>query len=223
MKRIACVGLVALVWAATAPVGAQQRAENRIDLLPRPASSTTTIVPIFSQLLVFSTPKEFRAASEALRDHRYVQQSVPVGQDARHWTEMITVTGEKDAATLTGVSARKVAENMASAIRQGCPDSFSTASFGPVSAGRYEGFATVIGCGMSEAGGPHSQTVMVVTLLGERDVYMVQWAELGPPSRTPLAIDAPRWQDRLARLAPIRLCDQVPDEAPPFPSCAPPR
>lgn len=223
MQRLTGAAFATMLCAAALPTGAQERPEHRIDLLPRPASSTTTIMPIFSQVLVFSTPKDFRAASEALRDSRYVARSVPVGQDLQHWTEMITVTGEKDAAMLTGVSARKVAENMAGAIAQDCPGSFGAASFGAVRSGRYDGFATVFGCGLSAAGDPHSQTVMVVTIVGERDVYTLQWSEIGPPSTTPLAIDAARWQDRLARIAPIRLCDVEPFEAPPFPSCLRPR
>jgi hypothetical protein len=195
------------------------RIENHLDTLPRTASSTTTVVPIFSQLLVFSTPNDFKAAGEALRDNRYVQRSVPVGQSLDRWTEMITVTGEKDAATLPGVSPQKVAENMAGAWKQGCPESFAAASFGPVKVERYDGFATVIACGAADVDKARSQTLMVVAIRGERDVYTLQWTERGPPSKTPPAIDARRWQDRLARIAPVRLCTIEPGEAPPFPRC----
>ena len=177
------------------------------------------MVPIFSQLLLFSTPKDFRAVNEVQRDNRYAQQSVPLGQDLTRWSEMVTVTGEKNAATLPGVTPQKLAEAMAGAFRKSCPDSFSVASFGPVKVERYDGFATVIGCGLADASGARSQGTLVVTIQGERDMYTLQWAVSGPPQRTPLAIDARQWQDRLARIAPVRLCTPTPGEAAPFPSC----
>jgi len=219
MNRTLHPALACTVLCMAQAAVAQQRPENHLDSLPRAATSTTTLVPIFSQLLVFSTPKDFRAAQETVRDNRYVQQSVPVGQALDRWNEMITVTGDKEAATLPGVSPKKVAENMARVFKQGCPDSFAAASFGPVKIERYDGFATVFGCGLADPGKTQSQTVMVVTIKGERDVYTLQWTEVGAPSKTPPTIDAKRWQDRLARIAPVRLCTPVPGEVPPFPSC----
>lgn len=199
---------------------AQQRRENHLDTLPRAASSATTIVPIFSQLLLFSTPKDFRPANEALRDRKYVQQSIPAGESLDRWTEMITVTGEKDVATLQGVTPQKLAEAMASVYQASCPGSFRAASFGAVKVDDYDGFATVVGCGISDTDSSRSLAVLVVTIKGERDMYTLQWSQRGPPSTTPLVIDAPRWQDRLSRIAPVRLCAIVVGEGPPYPSCA---
>ena len=218
MHRFPLVALSAWLIAAGS-ANAQQAAENHLDALPRASSSTTTVTPIFSQLLMWSLPKDFRPLGDEVIGGTYLQQSVPAGQDAKRWTEMITVTGEKDAALVAGVSAQKLAERIAGYFRQLCPDSFRVASFGPVKVERHDGFAMVLSCGIADAATQRSETLLVVAIQGERDFYTLQWSERGAGSKTAIPIDAPRWQDRLARIAPVKLCPIVPGEAEPYPSC----
>jgi hypothetical protein len=215
--RALTTALAALAVAAHA--AAQQPAENRLDLLPRVASSSPVVMPVFSQLLLFAMPKNFKPASDSVKFGKFIQQSVPIGQDLNRWTEMITVTGEQNAAGRPGITPRKLAEGIAGFFKKTCPDSFAVASFGPLKVERYDGFATVISCGTADEVVPQSETLLLVTIKGDKDLYTLQWAELGPASKTALPIDAARWQDRLARIAPVLLCDIVPGEAPPYPSC----
>ena len=211
--------LVALSWfMATGGARAQSTGENHLDALPRVASSTPTVTPIYSQLLLFSMPSGFSPVNDSERAGKYLQQSLPGGQNLDRWVEMIAVTGEKDAAT-SGITAKKLAEVIAGAARQSCPTTFSVASFGAVKVERQDGFATVIACGTVDPVRPHSRTLLLITIQGTRDLYTLQWVEHGAPSSTALVIDPARWRDRLSRLAPVRLCDVVPNEAPPYPSC----
>ena len=228
---LACAGSLAPLT-----LDAQPASENRLDALRRPASSKPTITPIYGQLVLSSIPKDFRPLADSNRDGVYVQQSVPAGETADRWTEMITITGKEGAASLPGATPQRLAESAAGLLRARCPDSFAVASFGPVRTGEHDGFATVLSCGTLSASGSasgsgsssepsvaRSETFLLVTVKGDTEMYMLQWAERGAPSRTPLPIDAARWQDRLVRLSPIRLCAIVRGEAPPFPSCTKPR
>ena len=208
----------AVLSVVAAPAGAQPSAENHLDALPRVASSTPTITPIYGQLLLFSMPAGFRAVDDADVAGKYVQRSLPNGQNLDRWSEMIVVTGEKDAAA-SQVSAQRHAEIVAASMRQSCPTTFSVASFGAVKVERHDGFATVLACGTVDPARPQSQTLLLVTIKGARDVYTLQWVERGTPSAAPLVIVPARWQDRLARIGPVRLCAIVPREAPPYPSC----
>ncbi len=221
MKRSTMRSLATLILLAApcATAFGQQPAENHLDTLPKVSSSTTTVTPIFSQLLVFSMPKGFAPVGSSTRFGKYTQQSVPFGQTVSRWTEMITVAAEKDAARMPRVNAQKLAEGIAGFFRKNCPDSFGVASFGPLKVERYDGFATVISCGIVDAATPQSEALLLVTIAGENEMFTLQWAERGPPSKVALPIDPQKWQDRLARIAPVRLCAIVPGESPPYPSC----
>ena len=226
-SRLAAVLARSLSLVPVVPVVlAQPAIEHRLDALRRPASSKPTITPIFGQLVLSSIPKDFRPLADSNRDGIYVQQSVPAGETADRWTEMITITGKEGAASLPGATPQRLAEGAAGLLRAACPDSFAAASFGPVRTGGHDGFATVLSCGTlsaSASSGARSETSLLVTVKGDTEMYMLQWTERGAPSKGPLPIDAARWQDRLVRLSPIRLCAIVRGEAPPFPSCTTPR
>lgn len=217
MKRSNIHFVAALLLSASSH--AQQPAENRLDLLARVPSSLPIVMPVFGPLLFFAMPKDFKPANDTTKSGKFIQQSVPIGQDLNRWTEMITVTGEQNAANRPGLTAKTLAEGIAGFFRQTCPDTFTVESFGPLKVERYDGFATVISCGIADQVVPQSETLLLVTIKGEKDLYTLQWAELGPPSKTVLPVDKPRWQDRLARIAPVRLCDLVPGEGAPYPSC----
>jgi hypothetical protein len=61
--------------------------------------------------------------------------------------------------------------------------------------------------------------MLLIVLKGREDYYTVQWATRGPAQAKPVELSRGDWMERLRRLQPIKLCDPVPGESPPYPSC----
>lgn len=83
-------------------------------------------------------------------------------------------------------------------------------------------YAALISCGSlppEDQLPAHSETVLVVAIQGSQDFYTVQWAERGAPQGGPDRQDMATWYARLKALQPIAVCDRVPGERAPFPSC----
>jgi len=201
MMKAAIVALA--LGALTAQAGAQA---------PQTARA---ISPIFGQLVSFGMPLNFVAVFENTRGPDYIREVVPKGESAQAWTQMITVTGKKGAASDPDASPEKVAGGIAGGFKSACPDSFAARSFGPAKFGSFDGFIAVIGCGNVDG---HSETAALITLKGTSDYYTIQWAERGAASAKP-PIDDEKWTARLRALRPIDLCPIVPGEKAPYPSC----
>jgi hypothetical protein len=75
-------------------------------------------------------------------------------------------------------------------------------------------------CGTARApGNVRSEAAAVLAVKGSEDYYTFQWADRGPVRNKPIDLNDAKWQDRLAKLGPIRICAPVTGEAPPYPSC----
>ena len=185
-----------------------------------PGYSVKSITPIFSQLLVISSPQGFKTVFENARGTQYIRESVLEGENENKWTQMITITGAKDLASKPNLSPKKYAESIADGFKRACPNSFSTSSISEGKISGYDGFIAIVSCGTSPStAGRTSESALIAVIKGESDYYTVQWAERTEPSSTPIAIDTTKWVERFKRLAPIKLCPIVPGEAAPYPSC----
>lgn len=183
----------------------------------RPIMSVT---PIFGQLLMTALPNEFQPAFEKTQDTQYILEAVPVGENVNQWSQMITITGAKGLADKPGVTPKKVLEGIASGYKRACPTSFSAASIAEGKISGFDAFSVVISCGSSPASaGKTSESALITAIKGEHDFYTIQWSERTAPSSTPLAINTTSWNERLKKLAPIKLCPVVLGEAAPYPSC----
>lgn len=181
--------------------------------------SFRVISPIFGQLVSFTMPSDFIAAFENTKGGHYIREAVLKGETPERWTQMITVTGEKDMTLTPGASPQIFAGTIAGGFKTACPDSFAAKPLGATTFGRFEGFVAVVGCGRIDSGPTrHSETALLITLKGATDYYTIQWAERGPESDEP-PINDDRWQARLHDLSPIDLCPIMPAEAAPYPSC----
>lgn len=183
--------------------------------------SVKSIAPIFSQLLMTSSPQGFKTVFENTRGTQYIRESVLDGENTNKWTEMITITGAKDLASNPNVSPKKFVESLAGGFKRACPDSFSASGISEGKISGYDGYIAIVSCGISPStAGQTSESAIIAVIKGERDYYTVQWAERAMPSKTPIVIDATKWTDKFKKLAPIKLCPIIPGESAPYPSCA---
>lgn len=181
--------------------------------------SLRVISPIFGQLVSFAMPSNFAAVFENTKGGHYIREAVLQGETRERWTQMITVTGEKDMTLTPGASPQIFAGTIAGGFKTACPDSFAARPLGETRFGRFEGFVAVIGCSRIDSGPTrHSETALLITLKGATDYYTIQWAERGPESDEPPVNDE-RWEARMRDLSPIDLCPIMPGEAAPYPSC----
>lgn len=181
--------------------------------------SLRVISPIFGQLVSFTMPSNFAAVFENTEGGHYIREAVLRGETPAHWTQMITVTGEKGMTLTPGSSPQIFAGTIAGGFKTACPDSFAARPLGETRFGRFEGFVAVIGCGRIDSGPTrHSETALLITLRGATDYYTIQWAERGPECDEP-PVNDDRWEARLRDLSPIDLCPIMPGEAAPYPSC----
>jgi len=206
-------------WAI--PIGTKSRSGVPDHFLPDASAKIRWIAPIYGQLLSFSFPfpRGIKPDYVKVNGPSFIQESVPEGETVDQWTQMITVTGAKGLASKPNLSPRKFAENMAEGYHSRCPDSFSSASVFDGKIAGYDGFAVVLSCGTSPLTVGKSESVLVNVIKGDSDYYTVQWAERTEASSTPIAIDTNKWLERFKRLEPIKLCQIVPGESAPYPSC----
>jgi hypothetical protein len=182
-------------------------------------SSVTVISPVFGQLLRFSTPAKFVAASENTEEHFYIREAVPRGETANAWTQMITVTGSRAMAIAANFSPQKLAASIALGFKKACPESFAIKDLGETKLGEQDAYLAVASCGkVNSSADGHSETALIVAVKGTSDAYTIQWAERTPQASSP-GINEAMWRERLRELMPIRLCAILPGEAAPYPSC----
>ena len=206
-------------WAI--PFGTKSKGVAPDHFLPDASAKIRWIAPIYGQLLSFSFPfpRGIKPDYVKVNGPSFILESVPEGETVDQWTQMITITGAKGLASNPNLSPRKFAERMADGYHSRCSSSFSSASVFDGKIGGYDGFAVVLSCGTSPLTVGKSESVLVNVIKGDSDYYTVQWAERAEVSSTPIAIDTSRWLERFKRLEPIKLCQIVPGESAPYPSC----
>jgi len=177
------------------------------------------ITPIFSQLVMLSSPKGFDLVFEDAKDSSYIQESVLAGESVKEWSQMITVTGYKGLASNPNASPKAFAELISNGFRKVCPSSFNSVGPGDTKIDGYSSFVTVTSCGTANPTDSYSESTLIIALKGEKDLYTIQWSERGEASDKPLKFDQQKWVGRLQMLNPIKLCSKVPDEPAPYPSC----
>jgi hypothetical protein len=199
----------------------------RIALALLPASAAlaadqpgvATVVPVFSQLVRYSAPADFKLADEHNNNSFYIREYVPHGQSADQWTQMLELTGTRDLATSAGATPQALLARMAAAFREHCPDTFAIEELGPRRIDGYDGFVTIASCGRVRGKSGYSETAVMLAVKGTKDFYTLQWAERGSGSPHTPAIDRAYWEKRLEALGPVKLCAPLPGEEPPYASC----
>ncbi|AXF85000.1 hypothetical protein DTO96_100717 [Ephemeroptericola cinctiostellae] len=182
----------------------------------------SSITPIFSQLLITSIPRGFQMAFANASDTGYIHELVPTGENVNQWTQMLTVTGTKNAALNPEQTPQKMAGLLGAGFHNSCPNSFNAYAFpSPHQINGYDSISVILSCGSTQAPQREtSETALITIIKGQKDYYTVQWAERGAPSSTPINIDLPKWSSRLAQqIKPIKLCAVVAGEKAPYPSC----
>jgi hypothetical protein len=217
MRHFRVLTAAALLLAAGAPCAAGPAAAESA---AKPGVVPRTISPVFHQLVVFSLPPPFKAAFEKTNNGFYIREHVPQGQTVDEWTQMITLTGAQGLAYNREATPQAYLQALARGFQRHCPDTYVQLELGPQPDVGSASFVTVASCGRVTSGGKaHSETAVMMAFKGSDDYYMLQWAERGPDSGHPLALDSRYWLSRLKQLGPVRLCPIVPGEAPPYPSC----
>jgi hypothetical protein len=213
--RILTIVLLALLSVAAALVMAKDapKPEQSADAPPADA-------PIFGQRVTFTEPPNFVTLVDQSSLDVYIRKSVPKGETLDQWTAMITLTGAKNAVTDAQKSAQYFAAQIAAGFQKACPATFTVKPLGPTRISDQDAFIAITSCGKVDADPEkHSETALIVAIKSATDVYTLQWAERTPSNAENLTIDESKWQSRLAKLAPIRLCPIKPGEQPPYPSC----
>jgi len=126
----------------------------------------------------------FLAANEKteLSAHFYVRESVLSGETVDHWSQMISVTGIEGGASVRSMSATRAAEMLASGYSKTCPDSYNRITLGSFDVDAYHAFAAVISCGTNpKLTPPQSESTLIVGIVGERELYTIQWGVRGHP------------------------------------------
>ena len=179
------------------------------------AKDIIAVAPVYGQLVAFAAPAGFAAVDEADQNGSYILELVPQGESVTAWTQMLTLTGLKGGAA--SQTALEFATSLATGYQSACPDSFSARNLpAPKIKGATEVFSGYLGCGNVDG---HSEQMVFVVLKGATDLYTVQWAARGLAEAAPITPDVPVWMPRADALALTRICDKVPGEAAPYPSC----
>lgn len=225
-ERVGALGKIGVTAALCAVWICASAAQDHAAAPANPAQSPfhgpmTTITPIFSQLLAFSLPAGFVIADAQHNDRVYLRESVLKGETVDDWSQMITVIGRKDLASNPQATPEAVAQMAGAIYAKACPNTLAVKDLGPTRLDGRDAYMAFFGCGAVTQGAAaaHAESMVVLAVQGERDSYVIQWAQRGPASSTPPAFDRAQWMARLNSLAPIKLCPIKPGEAEPYPSC----
>jgi hypothetical protein len=202
-----------------APNGEARSAANELNADER---GRLNISPIFSELVLFSAPRDFKPVFEQTGSAGkfYIREMVLEGETVERWSQMITVTGAKGLAANPKVTAESYLESMVSGFKNVCPTTFSSKPLGARKISGHGAFIVLAGCGAVQAQGEaHSEAALLIGVKGSHDDYTIQWAVRGPPQNEPIDLSGAKWQERLGKLNPIKLCPLTPGEAAPYPSC----
>ncbi len=211
---MAIIGVICLI----SPTRAQETRDAVVDLLEK-RYKTYSVSPIFSQIVAHRIPGEFAPAFEKATTSSYIREAVPRGESLEEWSQMITVTGLNGARANEQASALALLQAIATNFQRACPKTFAVKSLGKFTIGEYEGIAALGGCGSTESGIPRSEVALLMTVKGSLDFYSFQWAERKPPTDGAPVFDETIWKSRFQKLMPIKICDRIPNEPAPYPSC----
>jgi hypothetical protein len=192
------------------------------DQLRSVGNPPTAIMPIFSQLIAFSFPRGFKMVFEKTNPvtNHYTWEAVPDGETIDQWSQMITITGAKGLTANPNLNPQLFLARIAAGFKSACPNTFSAKGFGASKISGYEAFTALAACGTVQSNGSQrSEAAALLAVKGSDDYYTVQWAERGPATAQPIDLSDAKWQDRLKKLGPIKICARVPGEAAPYPSC----
>lgn len=188
----------------------------------RSQDGMTMTTPVFGQIVSYRLPPGFQPSYEDANGEAYLQEAVPAGETVNDWSQMITMTGVKDAEGQTQ-TLEGAAQVLAGHYQQACAETFTGTSFGATEINGLAGLVVFLGCGTvapaEEGQDARSETAVIVYVNSAFGYITVQWAERGPPEATRPVYDIETWKPRLAQLLPIRLCDAIDGEKPPYASC----
>ncbi len=210
-----------MICAASSNAIAGDNVENYLLNKKAGEGSLISISPIYSQLLMFSSPSGFRVDFEQTSPMgNYIRESVLKGETVHKWTQMITVTGAKGLASNPKLSPLILVSSIASGFKRVCPETFSMVSIGPGQISGFDAFTAVTSCGnVRNKGNNYSETALIIAVKGENDYYTIQWAERGAASAKPIDFEEKKWKNRFYKLRPIKLCPIIAGEAAPYLSC----
>jgi len=191
--------------------------------LAQTAAAPRLATPVFSQLVMFSLPSEFKSSKPTYEKNSgsfYIREQVPEGETLAKWSRMITLSGTRSLAANPNATPQALLARMTLDFQRNCPDTFSTNAPGEQKVDGYDAYEVIVSCGRVQADRQvYGVSAIMLTVKGAHDYYTLQWTERGRDSAQPPPIDVAYWTRQLARLTPIRLCPIVPGEAAPYPSC----
>jgi hypothetical protein len=191
--------------------------------LAQTAAAPRLATPVFSQLVMFSLPPEFKSAKATYEKNSgsfYLREQVPEGESLAKWSRMIILSGTRGLAGNPEATPQRLLARMTLDFQRNCPDTFSTNAPGEQKIDGYDAYEVIVSCGRVQSDKQvYGLSAVMLTVKGAKDFYTLQWTERGHDSAQPPTIDSAYWARQLARLTPIRLCPIVPGEAAPYPSC----
>jgi hypothetical protein len=211
------ISILCLVAICAAIPGFAQNRESEV-VKPR-AQTVSAVTPIFGQLVMLSYPPGFKPAHENSTGSQYIQESVLEGESVEKWSQMITLTGVKGLAADPKATPQLLVQHIAGGFQRACPSSFAAKGLGNLKISGYDAFAAVVGCGAVQSGAQRSEMALLIAVKGLSDYYTIQWAERAAPSNEAPVLHDTKWSARFRQLNPIKLCDRVPNERAPYPSC----
>ncbi|MFA5905209.1 MAG: hypothetical protein WC836_14845 [Desulfobacula sp.] len=179
---------------------------------------------VYSQWVAFPYPNGFVEAYEKDNGSVYIKESVLSGETIKEWSQMITLIGHKLLAKNPTVTPQLILSMLAKRYQQGCPDTFTSKGLGSFITNGHEAFVVFLGCGTVQNMPPASpwnqrEETVIIAIKGSSDYYTIQWAERGPKIDHAPVFDEAKWMNRITQLKPIKICDRVPNESSPSPSC----
>lgn len=187
---------------------------------PKPDERRIGSIPIFSQIVVFQHPKNWKLAHRDESATTFMMEFIPNDQEIGNWSEMITVQGFKNLAKAPNASPDRFLEMLAAGMKKSCGDNFVGKSlFTQLKIDSFDSSGAALGCANLTSDLPSGMQMkgkgelgMYIAIKGSNDFYLVhraiRSAAFDPKA---LPISDKTFLEWFSAVMPIKICDRVPN------------
>lgn len=186
--KIEKIILATCLLASTTFVNAQTNGlikENNTSIKPSelsvelPVTTKELTKKIFSQNISFMLPSNFKIIEDSQFEDGYLLKAIPNIQNKDNWRQLITITGEKNAALVKNFNLDDQARLFFNNYKLACEKSFSAGKIPAIdNIDGYRNITLVLRCGNIRIDDKDmSETTIVNFIQGKKDTYTIQYTE----------------------------------------------
>lgn len=165
-------------------------------------------IDVFDNIFSFNLPSNYTPINEEKYQDGYVFDAAPNGQNTENWSSLVTLTGQKDLATVPGLTLNKLLDLYVKGVKDNCITSFSAVNVPDSEVDGLSMKTALLRCGkVKDASGKEfSHTMIMGIVQGKKDIYTLRYIERSNPQKKIDAVTVNKFMNKMNELKPIFVC-----------------